>query len=109
MNTTTSENAGYFACVWPRSPRQTGIKTLAPRPASLANKRIAFLWDFLFRGNEIFALLEEGLKARYPGIEFVGWKEFGNTHGSNEREVLAALPDKLKALRIDAVVSGMGC
>ena len=26
-------------------------------------------------------LLEEGLKKRYPGIKFVSWREFGNTHG----------------------------
>ena len=34
---------------------------------------------------------------------------FGNTHGSDEREVLEALPDKLRELGVDAVISGMGC
>ena len=63
----------------------------------------------MFRGNEVFAALEEGLKKRYPGIRFVSYKEFGNTHGGEEREVLAALPRRFKELGIDAAISGMGC
>jgi hypothetical protein len=35
--------------------------------------------------------------------------EFGNTHGTDEREIVAALPQTLKAKGVDAVVSGMGC
>jgi hypothetical protein len=57
----------------------------------------------------VFALLEEGLRERYPDVRFVSFKEFGSTHGSDEREVLASLPRKLKALGVDAVISGMGC
>ena len=59
--------------------------------------------------GKVFALLEEGLKKRYPDIKFVSFKEFGNTHGSDEREVLNALSRKFKELKVDAVVSGMGC
>ena len=73
----------------------------------LNGKTVAQLWDFLFRGDEVFTLLEEGLRARYPGVRFVGWKEFGNTHGSNEREVVKALPARLRELGADAVISGM--
>jgi hypothetical protein len=39
----------------------------------------------------------------------VSWREFGNTHGRDEREVVAALPERLKALGVDAVISGMAC
>ena len=42
-------------------------------------------------------------------MKFINWSEFGNTHGSDERKVVAALPEKLKALGVDAVISGMGC
>ncbi|MND00701.1 hypothetical protein D3C83_194090 [compost metagenome] len=70
---------------------------------------MAQLWDQVFRGDEVFAALEEGLKARYPGVKFVSWREFGNTHGGEEREVVASLPKKFKELGVDAVVSGMGC
>jgi hypothetical protein len=39
----------------------------------------------------------------------VSWKEFGSTHGSDEREVLASMPRRFKELGVDAVISGMGC
>ena len=102
-------NDGYYEVLWPRTPRQVKRKSLAPRLATLEGKTIAQLWDFLFRGDEVFALLEEGLKQRFPGVRFISWKEFGNTHGRNERDVLAGLPQRLKELGADGVISGMGC
>lgn len=105
----TTSNDGYYEVLWPRSPRQVKRKSLAPRLSTLEGKTVAQLWDFLFRGDEVFALLEEGLKQRFPGVRFLSWREFGNTHGRDEREVLAALPKRLKELGADAVVSGMGC
>lgn len=98
-----------YEVLWPRSPRQVGVKPLARRLETLNGKTIAQLWDYVFRGNEVFALLEEGLKQRYPDVRFVSWREFGNTHGADEREVLASLPRKFKQLGVDAAVSGMGC
>jgi hypothetical protein len=82
-------------------------KRLAARPASLDGKTVAQLWDYLFRGDEAFAILEEGLRERFPGIRFVSWRELGNTHGSDERAVIAALPQRLKELKVDAVISAM--
>ena len=102
-------NDGHFDALWPRSPRLLKKKTLAPRLDMLAGKRIAFIWDYMFRGDEVCTLLEEGLKARFPGIEIVSWEVFGNTHSKNEREVVAALPARFKEHRIDAVISGMAC
>ena len=106
---TRESSAGYFEVLWPRGERQTRRKDLAPRLATLEGKTVAQLWDFLFRGDQVFLHLEEGLKARYPGVKFISWKEFGNTHSSSEREVIAALPGRLKELGVDAVISGMGC
>src|ERR1043166_7952046 len=99
-------NDGYYEVLWPRAPRQVKRKALARRPDSLEGKTVAQLWDFIFRGNEVFDALEEGLKARYPGVKFVSWKEFGNTHGGQERQVVADLPRRLKELGVDAVISG---
>jgi hypothetical protein len=42
-------------------------------------------------------------------VRFVHWREFGNTHGADERKVLAELPQKLREMKVDAVISGMGC
>jgi hypothetical protein len=100
---------GYYEALWPRTPRQAKVKALAPRLDTLEGKTVAQLWDYVFRGNEVFEVLEQGLKARFPGVRFVSWREFGNTHGHEEREVVAALPGKLKAMGVDAVISGMGC
>lgn len=102
-------NDGYFEAYWPRSPRQQRTRQLAPRLATLEGKTVAQLWDYLFKGDEVFALLEEGLKKRYPGIKFVSWRDFGSTHGGEEKEALAALPKRFKELGVDAVVSGMAC
>ena len=63
----------------------------------------------MFRGDEVFEQLEISLRAKYPGVKFIHWRDFGNTHGSDERAVIAALPQKLRELGADAVVSGMGC
>ena len=81
----------------------------ADRLPDLDGTRVAFLWDYLFRGDELFPVLEKELKQRYPAIDVVGYEEFGNLHGSDEAERIAALPGELTARRIDAVVSGMGC
>lgn len=106
MNTSGSD--GHYEVFWPRSPRQVKRTQLAPRLNTLKGKVVAQLWDFLFKGDQVFELLEQELKTRVPGVRFVNWREFGNTHGNDEREVVAALPAKLKALGVDAVISGIG-
>ena len=102
-------NDGYYEVYWPRTQRQVGVKPLAPRLESLNGRTVAQIWDFLFRGDEVFALLEEGLRARFPDVKFVSWREFGSTHGGEEREALAALPKKFREMGVDAVISGMAC
>ncbi len=98
-----------YAVHWPRGPRTVSAEPVAPRLASLAGKTVAFLWDYLFRGDQIFAIVQRELQQRFPGIHFIGHEEFGSTHGADEREVLEQLPAKLKSLGVDAVISGMGC
>ena len=103
------EQGPRYDVVWPRGQRQTEIASLAPRLADLNGKKIAQLWDYVFRGDEVFELLEEGLRARFPNVEFVGWREFGSTHDQDERANLAAFREKFRANGIDAVISGMAC
>jgi hypothetical protein len=94
---------------WPRGERVDEVKQPASRPGTLDGKTVAFLWDDLFRGDEIFATLQEGLKAKYPSVKFITHDTFGSTHGSDEQRILAELPEKLPRLGVDAVISGMGC
>ncbi len=42
------------------------------------------MWDYLFRGDEIFPVLETELVERFPDVEIVGYDVFGNTHGADE-------------------------
>ena len=109
MANSNIDNDGYYEVFWPRASRRMGIRPLGQRLDSLEGKTVAQLWDYVFRGDEVFELLEEGLKARFPGIRFVSWREFGWTHGGNEKEVIAALPKRFKELGVDAAISGMGC
>ncbi len=98
-----------YDVLWPRSPVGVQAHRAAPRLATLEGARIGFLWDHLFRGDELFPVLAKELVQRYPGIEIVDHEEFGNTHGADEKEMVAALPGELRARHVDAVVSGMGC
>lgn len=95
--------------VWPRGVRLVDAIPNAERPATLEGKTVAFTWDYLFRGDEIFEIVKEGLREKYAGIQFVDYEVFGNTHGGDEREVLAQLPGKLRQYKVDAIISGMGC
>ena len=98
-----------YDVVWPKSPSGVAAHRLADRLDTLHGKRIAFLWDYVFRGDEIFPLIERELTDRFPGLEAVGYEEFGNSHGGDEAKFKANLPAALADQRIDGVISGMGC
>ena len=102
-------NSSDYAVVWPGSVKAVEIKPLAKRLDTMDGKTVAFLWDDLFRGDEIWPILKQELSARYTGLSFVDHDAFGSTHGDEEHRVLAELPGKIKSMKIDAVVSGMGC
>jgi hypothetical protein len=95
--------------LWPRGRRTVTARPVAPRLATLAGKTVAQLWDDLFRGDEIFPILESALAQRFPAVKFVGYRTFGSTHGADEREVLERLPERLRAHGVHAVISGMAC
>ena len=104
-----NDGSGTYPVVWPRGEQTVGVVPLAKRLGSLEGKTVAQLWDYVFRGDEIFPILQDELKRRYPGIKFISFETFGNTHGEDEGEILKGLPAKLKSLGVDAVISGMGC
>lgn len=102
-------NEAYYEAVSPRSALAVEKHALARRLDTLAGKRVGFLWDYLFRGDELFPAISEELKQRFEGVEFIDFDSFGNTHGGDEADVIAALPARLREHRIDAVISGVGC
>jgi hypothetical protein len=98
-----------YEVVWPSGERKQALRPLAKRLDTLEGKTIAQLWDYLFAGDEVFAALEDKLRAQYPGVKFVSWREFGSTHAVNEKELLASLPQRFRELGVDAAVSSMAC
>jgi hypothetical protein len=101
-----------YDVLWPLARRAVKDMSMNRRfgdpAADSAPKRIGFIWDYMFRGNDMFPLLQAGLAEKYPGSTFVPYEHFGNVHGHDEREVLAALPQRLKEARLDAVIVGVG-
>ena len=53
-----------YRVVWPRSKMMLAPKPMAPRLSSLDGKTIAFCWDYIFRGNEIWEFLKEEFSKR---------------------------------------------
>jgi hypothetical protein len=102
-------NLNTYAVVWPSGKRIASGAKLAKRLKTLEGKVVCELWDWIFKGDVIFDTFERELAKRYPGIKFVSWREFGEIHGANEKEVLDALPEKLKQFNCDAVICGVGC
>ena len=97
-----------YAVVWPLARSTEQGVAMNARFADTKAKRIGFVWDYVFRGDHMFPLIQAGLAEKYRGSEFVPYTAFGNAHGHDEREMLAALPGRLKAEKVDAVVVGVG-
>lgn len=99
-----------YDVVWPLGHRVLGEVAEPERPAELGGRTVAYLWDALFRGPEMFDVISEVARDRFGDVAFVGWEEFGNFHASaaEERRVLDELPDRLRAHRVDLVVAAVG-
>jgi hypothetical protein len=94
--------------VWPRSRHVTGAVAGERRVDELAGKRIAFIWDDLFRGDEMFDAFAKEAQARGAAFTAVSHVHFGNIHGHDERAVVQRLAGLLDEHRIDAAVVGVG-
>ena len=98
-----------YDVVWPKSPRGVQGRRPAARLGSLDGTRIGFVWDYMFRGEEIFPVLADALTKRYTGLEVVSYDTFGNIHGPDEHALVHTLAGTLDEHSIDAVVVGNGC
>ena len=97
-----------YDVLWPLAKTSAEPLVMSSKFSDRGAKRVAFLWDYVFRGEIMFPLLQGGIAEQFPGSEFVPYSEFGNIHGHNEHEVIAALPARLRERRLDAVVVGIG-
>ena len=97
-----------YEVLWPLSRKTVAARPGAPRVADLNGKVICELWDFNFRGETIYPLVREYIKARYPQTTFVEYSNFGNFHGAKAESVISQLPDQLRSRNCDAVIIGIG-
>ena len=101
-------DAESLEVLWPGGRSRAGRVDISGGVADLAGKTLAFVSDYAFRAEEIFAFIEAELTTRHPGMRFVPASTFGDVHGHDEPAVIAAMPDKLRAEAVDAVVVGVG-
>jgi hypothetical protein len=103
-----------FEVVWPLGQRsQARPAAGAPEqrrrgPLDLNSAKVAFVWNYTRKGDQMFQIMQRMLKGEYPDISFVDYDTFGNIHGASEGEVVAALPNLLKTHKADVVVVGIG-
>lgn len=97
-----------YEVVWPLG--RSAYVTRAPnqRIADLSGITVAELWDYLFRGEDIFPIVRAKLRERFPGIRFVTYDVFGNVHGPKQNELVADVPRLLKEHGCNAVISAIG-
>lgn len=97
-----------YEVLWPLSRKAVRATAAAPRIPDLNGKTICELWDVVFRGETIFPLVRDYIKARFSRAKIVEYSEFGNFHGAHERTATAALPEQLRRHGCDAVIVGVG-
>ena len=99
-----------YDVMWPLSRKAVSRTPAASRVADLNGRTVCELWDGMFRGDVIYPLLREQLKAKFPGVKCVEYQNIGHidVDGPRERSILAELPDKLRAQKCDAVIVGIG-
>ena len=100
---------GTYEALWPGGQIGVPVSASAGRPATLRDRKVAFLWDYMFRGEEVFPAIQSGLEDRFGSVSVIGYETFGSVFGGDEEAVLASLPDRLRDLGADAVVCGIGC
>lgn len=104
-----TQNELTYDAVTPRPSLGVQTRNTAVRLDTLEGKRIGFVWDYMFRGEEIFPALKHALRKRFPDIEIVGYDTFGNIHGPDEKALVNALPAVMSQHLVDAVIVGNGC
>ncbi len=95
-----------YAVVYPLGRRARQRKAHAARPPTLDGLTIGELSNHKFDSEFTFEVLEKALLKRCPNIKFVSHREFGDTYGARDSEVVSALPQKLEQFECDLVISG---
>jgi hypothetical protein len=106
----TGQPAREYAVLAPLGARLQSEGVLAPRLSSLEGKRIALVFDYAFRGDEMFAAFMAQAKERFGDVTFLDPDTFGNFHGPAEegRQAMERLATSLEERKFDAAIVGVG-
>ena len=99
-------NEPAFDIVHPVSRRPVVARTSTADLPGLAGKKIALVWDYLFRGDDVFRLVKERFCAERSGVEFVDHEVFGDILGPDD--LLDQLPTRLDELGVDGTIVATG-
>lgn len=97
-----------YDVVSPEPPRVGQPPAITDGVRDLNDRTVVHLWDGLFKGDELFAIIGAELTRRFPRVRLLDHSVFGRTHGPDERRILADLPAKLTEVHADVALSGLG-
>jgi hypothetical protein len=97
-----------YEVVWPSSPQVVAAGSLAPRLASLDGRTIAFVSDYRFKIDSIFAEVKAALDRDHDDVKTLPQELFGDIHGADENEKVGTLPELLRSHGADAAIVGIG-
>jgi hypothetical protein len=97
-----------YEVVWPLGKHISKPVSLAPALSDLNGKTVCYLWNSAFRGEQMFPILSDELRKRFPDVRIIDQETMGSTHGLDEKQYIANLPKLLKSHDAAAVISGVG-
>ena len=101
-----------FEVVSPVGAGTTERTAIARRLPDLNGKRVAEIWNGVFKGEETFPAIRRALEEKYPRVTVVPYTEFPHFYGGDNPTQQRALAKELAALvkekGCDAVISGNG-
>ena len=97
-----------YEVVWPSGRFVSEQVDLASGVVDLNGKTVCEIWDGVFKGDKMFPIINEELRRKYPDVRIIDCVTMGNSHGTNEREYVADLPNLLREFSADAVISAVG-
>src|ERR1700722_16967862 len=101
--------SNQFEVVWPLSKQRSHAIDVVDELGGLNGKRIALVWDHLFKGNEMFQIIIAQAQLENPTVEFVSYEEFGNIlrPGAHPEQVLDEMGANLERQGIDGAIVGV--
>jgi len=101
------ESEYRYETLWPLGRSTQRSQRANEGLSELDGKRIALVWDHLFKGDEILEELRERLGSRYEGVEFVDHSEFVGDF-ADDYSVFDKLRLQLAESGADAAVVAVG-